>query len=123
MLQQPWEPDADAVGKTDCRRVSGEQGAQGGATAIVQAGNEGGQREVGGFQSTLGAPTGSFADGLDVLGGGRRRVSVSGSLSHPWAGARDTELATTQFLLGGRIQLGEAWERLQGNRRDQASLP
>lgn len=44
------------------------------------------------------------------IGGVRLGPSVSGSPSHLWASAQDTELATTQFLLWGRIQPGEAQE-------------
>lgn len=43
-------------------------------------------------------------------GGVRLGASVSGSPSHLWASAQDTELATTQFLLWGRIQLEKAQE-------------
>lgn len=70
-----------------------------GAAAIVQAGDEGGWREGDGFKRALRARTGSLADGLDTRGEGEEIAGVSGSLSHPWADARDTELATTWFLL------------------------
>ena len=55
----------------------GSRGTREGATAIVQAGNEGGPREVDGFKRTLGAQTGSLADGLDAWGEGAGRASVS----------------------------------------------
>lgn len=69
----------------------GAGGPRQGATAAVQAGSEGGRREVDGFKKTLGTQTGSLADGLDAAsgrwgvgwGGRRLGASVSGSLSHP----------------------------------------
>lgn len=67
-----------------------DQGGEEGAAAIVQAGDEGGWGEGDGVKRASGARTGSRADGLP---------GVSGSLSRPWADARDTELATTWFLL------------------------
>lgn len=60
----------------DVGRVKWELGDQGwGATTVIQAGDEGGQREVDGFKRTLGSQTGSLADGLDAawqggIGGG-----------------------------------------------------
>lgn len=76
-----------------------DQGGEEGAAAIVQAGDEGGWGEGDGVKRASGARTGSRADGLDSHGEGKERAGVSGSLSRPWADARDTELATTWFLL------------------------
>lgn len=96
----------------------GAGGPRQGATAAVQAGSEGGRREVDGFKKTLGTQTGSLADGLDAASG-RRGVGWGGAAAgsqcfwltqSSWASAQDTELATTQFLLWGRIQPGEAQE-------------
>lgn len=67
----------------------GAGGPRLGATAVVQAGDEGGQREVDGFKRTLGSQTGSLADGLDAAWRG------------DWGGAAGTQCFwLTQSSLG-----------------------
>lgn len=96
----------------DVGRVRWELGGQDGSTAAVQAGSEGGRREVDGFKKTLGAQTGSLADGLDTASGrwgvgGRLAASVSGSLSHPGLVPRTQSWPPRSSCSGEEFSRGE----------------